>query len=89
MIDLHLADHARADEVGRLLSFASSRTPFVDKSAGVVTLYATSAPVALLAAVRSLDKHAIALADIVIRRPTLDDVFLSLTGHPSLGGSPS
>ncbi|WP_018155010.1 daunorubicin resistance protein DrrA family ABC transporter ATP-binding protein [Demetria terragena] len=34
----------------------------------------------LLAAVRALDEHNIVVQDIGIRRPTLDDAFLSLTG---------
>ena len=31
--------------------------------------------------VRDLDEAGIAIDDIGLRRPTLDDVFLSLTGH--------
>jgi hypothetical protein len=31
--------------------------------------------------VRLLDSQNIAIADLALRRPTLDDVFLSLTGH--------
>lgn len=45
-----------------------------------------SAPVAggspvLIEAVRALDAQSIGVADIGLRRPTLDDVFLALTGH--------
>ena len=36
---------------------------------------------AVAAAVRALDAAGIVLDDISVRRPTLDDVFLSLTGH--------
>jgi ABC-2 type transport system ATP-binding protein len=35
----------------------------------------------IVAAVRALDHESIAIADIALRRPTLDDVFLALTGH--------
>jgi len=35
----------------------------------------------LVDAVRLLDAESIEVSDIVLRRPTLDDVFLSLTGH--------
>jgi ABC-2 type transport system ATP-binding protein len=35
----------------------------------------------MLEALRSLDAAGIHLDDIALRRPTLDDVFLSLTGH--------
>ena len=45
-----------------------------------------SAPVSggspvLIEAVRALDSRGIGVADIGLRRPTLDDVFLTLTGH--------
>lgn len=45
-----------------------------------------SAPVSggspvLIEAVRALDSQKIGVADIGLRRPTLDDVFLTLTGH--------
>ena len=35
----------------------------------------------LIAAGRALDDSGIALDDLGIRRPSLDDVFLSFTGH--------
>jgi ABC-2 type transport system ATP-binding protein len=35
----------------------------------------------LVDAVRALDAAGVRIADIALRRPTLDDVFLSLTGH--------
>jgi ABC-2 type transport system ATP-binding protein len=37
----------------------------------------------LMEALRRLDAGSIAVLDVALRRPTLDDVFLSLTGHPS------
>ena len=37
---------------------------------------------AVLAAVRLLDAEAIEVRSIAVRQPTLDDVFLQLTGHP-------
>ena len=36
---------------------------------------------AIVNIVRKLDENKISIADIALRRPTLDDVFLSLTGH--------
>lgn len=35
----------------------------------------------LTAALRSLDAEGVELADVGLRKPTLDDVFLFLTGH--------
>jgi ABC-2 type transport system ATP-binding protein len=41
----------------------------------------------LTEAVRRLDDEQIKLADIGLRRPSLDDVFLSLTGHAAEDGA--
>ena len=41
----------------------------------------TGGSTVLVDAVRALDEAQVGIADIVLRRPTLDDVFLSLTGH--------
>jgi ABC-2 type transport system ATP-binding protein len=35
-------------------------------------------------AVRALDAAGIAIGDVATRRPTLDDVFLELTGHAAV-----
>jgi ABC-2 type transport system ATP-binding protein len=37
----------------------------------------------LMEALRRLDAAGISVLDVALRRPTLDDVFLSLTGRPS------
>ena len=36
---------------------------------------------AIAEAVRRLDTAGVGIDDLVLRRPTLDDVFISLTGH--------
>ena len=45
-----------------------------------VTLAVTRRTGAIAAAVRSLDATGIDVEDLALRRPTLDDVFLALTG---------
>ncbi len=67
---------------------ASAITALAPQGAGEATIDGThySAPVAggspvLIEAVRALDSAGVGVADIGLRRPTLDDVFLSLTGH--------
>ncbi len=46
----------------------------------------TSGAQQLAAIVRDLDAAQILLADLALRRPTLDDVFLTLTGHTATEG---
>jgi ABC-2 type transport system ATP-binding protein len=48
---------------------------------GQMTLPLTGGTSLLPEIVRRLDGRQIALADISLRQPTLDDVFLNLTGH--------
>jgi ABC-2 type transport system ATP-binding protein len=54
----------------------------VDNSTGEITLpIRGEGPQLLAEAVRRLDAAGIRLADIALRRPTLDEVFLQLTGR--------
>ena len=53
----------------------------VDPRTRTVTVPVNGGSVALIDAVRSLDGEAVKVSDIGLRRPTLDDVFLSLTGR--------
>jgi ABC-2 type transport system ATP-binding protein len=39
--------------------------------------------------VRDLDAAGVVLDDLAIRRPSLDDVFLTLTGHSTQAGAPT
>ena len=53
-----------------------------DNTTGEITIPVGREGTAILAeAVRRLDAEGIELADIALRRPSLDDVFLALTGH--------
>ena len=57
-------------------------TPGVDEDDARVRIpVGSDGPAALLETVRRLDDTGIGLADIALHRPSLDDVFLSLTGH--------
>lgn len=52
-----------------------------DPRTRTITVPVNGGSVTLVDAVRSLDGEAIKVSDIGLRRPTLDDVFLSLTGR--------
>ena len=53
----------------------------IDEHTRRLTVPALGGAQRLVQVVRDLDEAAIAIDDIGLRRPTLDDVFLSLTGH--------
>jgi ABC-2 type transport system ATP-binding protein len=72
------SDLARA--VASLRSLCGGE-PTVDPHTRRVSVGATGGPRQLLDVVRDLDDAGIALDDVALHRPTLDDVFLTLTGH--------
>ncbi len=53
----------------------------VDEHTRRLTVPTSAGASALVQVVRDLDEAGIGIDDIALRRPTLDDVFLSLTGH--------
>jgi ABC-2 type transport system ATP-binding protein len=53
----------------------------VDEHTRRITVPAHGGAQRLMQVVRDLDESGVAIDDIALRRPTLDDVFLSLTGH--------
>jgi len=60
--------------------------PVVDSATRLVTVPAAD-PGVLAEVVRRLDAAGLAVADLALRRPSLDDVFLGLVGYPA-GGDP-
>jgi ABC-2 type transport system ATP-binding protein len=71
-LEVTLRDPAHEDAAVRALgSSARAEYPLVIVPGGMNVAHA----------VRALDEAGVAIDDIAIRRPTLDDVFLALTGH--------
>mgnify|MGYP003325715131 CR=1 FL=1 len=68
------------DALGSLRSLADGE-PTLDLSTRRVTAPVSGGSTILVEAVRALDVAGVHVDDIALRRPTLDDVFLSLTGH--------
>ncbi len=71
-------DVARAIDVTRRVGIGEVD---VDEHTRRLTVATNSGSAALVQVVRDFDEAGIAIDDIALRRPTLDDVFLSLTGH--------
>ena len=63
------------------LRAVSDGEPSVDHDTRTVTAPVSGGSTVLVDAVRSLDAAGVKIDDLVLRRPTLDDVFLTLTGH--------
>jgi oleandomycin transport system ATP-binding protein len=70
------------DTTARVLAGLAGAAPLVDADARLVTVPAAD-PTVLTEVVRRLDAAGVAVADLALRRPSLDDVFLRLVGHPT------
>jgi ABC-2 type transport system ATP-binding protein len=80
-LDIVIRDAARLPDAAAALWRASGAEPSVEPDARRLTAPADGGAAMLTAAVRELDDAGIAAEDIALRRPTLDEVFLRLTGH--------
>ncbi|MFF5985748.1 ATP-binding cassette domain-containing protein [Prauserella flavalba] len=83
---------ATADEVPlavRVLGEVGSGEPTVDERSRRVEVLVDTGTKALVEALRRLDAQDVVVQDAALHRPTLDDVFLSLTGHGTTEEVPS
>jgi ABC-2 type transport system ATP-binding protein len=79
-LEVKLEDAAQADDARSILGELSDEAPWGDD--GTVAIMLRQRSGAIADAVRRLDARGVGIDDIAIRRPTLDDVFLTLTGKP-------
>ena len=68
-------------KVTEIVAAISSMKPLVDENLRQVSAPVTTSSRALIDAARALDEAGIHPLDIGLKRPSLDDVFISLTGH--------
>jgi len=82
VVEFTVPDRSRlADAVAAITSVGEGE-PHVDKETGVVSEGVGSrGSDALIDAVRRLDGAGVEIRGLALRRPSLDDVFLALTGH--------
>ena len=80
-IEVVVEDPAKLSAAAAALAPISDGAGVSDPIERKVSAPVTGGSTVLVAAVRALDEAQVGIADIVLRRPTLDDVFLSLTGH--------
>jgi ABC-2 type transport system ATP-binding protein len=78
-LELKLEDKTRRDDAIEALAPLSEERPRCED--GIVRMQIRERHGVIAAAVRRLDEHGLGIEDIAIQRPTLDDVFLKLTGH--------
>jgi ABC-2 type transport system ATP-binding protein len=78
-LDIRLCDSADGARATAALTSVGAEAPYVED--GSVRVRLTHRQGAIAEAVRQLDDAGVAIDDIAVVTPTLDDVFLQLTGH--------
>ena len=87
-IEVTLGDGAPLARAAELLEQRFAGAEAIDTTDHTVTVAVTDTEKLVPQAVRLLDDDGIEVLDVVVRRPTLDDVFLQLTGHPAESDDP-
>jgi ABC-2 type transport system ATP-binding protein len=92
-LELTVSSASELSTVRTVLAPLASGEMVVDEQTGKVTLPVADGSAVLMEGLRRLDSATVKVLDIGLRRPSLDDVFLSLTGHtaetPSAGPADS
>src|SRR6516164_604613 len=82
VLEFTVPDRTRCSDAVTAISKIGESEPHVDKETGVVSMGVGSrGSEALIEAVRILDGAAVETRGLALRRPSLDGVFLALTGH--------
>ena len=77
-IEVSLHADTDLDDATRILARFSVDDPYISGRSVIAPVFGGAQT--LTAALRALDAEGVKLADVGLRKPTLDDVFLSLTG---------
>ena len=82
-VEVTLSDSDALDRIRELLDgiVSPNAVETIDRSTRVVTIPVTTVDHVVPTVVRRLDDAGIDVLDVAVRQPTLDDVFLQLTGH--------
>jgi ABC-2 type transport system ATP-binding protein len=80
-IELRAREVSDLTQAVEILAALETGTPSCDRATRRCSVAAPGGAQLLPAVVRALDDARIAVEDITLRRPTLDEVFLALTGH--------
>jgi ABC-2 type transport system ATP-binding protein len=82
VLEFTVPDRARMSDAVAAVAPIGESEPHADKETGIVSVgVGGRGSDALIEAVRGLDALAVRTQGLALRRPSLDDVFLALTGH--------
>lgn len=81
ILEIRATTHADATRIAETIQKFGDDEAKADNDTGIVTMPVSGGASVLVSALRDLDAANIVISDIMLRRPSLDDVFMKLTGH--------
>ena len=82
VLEFSVPDRSRIGDAVKAIADLGESEPHVDEETGVISIgVGGRGSEALIEAVRALDSAGVQIQGLSLRRPSLDDVFLALTGH--------
>jgi len=84
LVKVRLADRRELSKAGEALKDLAGDKLVSYPDTGEITIPAINGPSLMPEIVRRLDARNIIIAELALKPPTLDDVFLSITGHTAL-----
>lgn len=84
VLEVTVRHRSAAKTAGTALASLATSSLQIDEAEGRVTMAMTGGPTMLAEAVRRLDEKGVELEGIMVHKPTLDDVFLRLTGSSAV-----
>jgi ABC-2 type transport system ATP-binding protein len=88
-VEITVADHAQLPAAIAALSAAGGSQPRENPGQGLITVDAPDGARRVAGVLAALDRSGVHVSDVALRRPTLDEVFLTLTGHPNTDAHPA
>lgn len=89
VLEITVVDPAQVARAVEAIRGIGAGVPEDDPGEGRLRVSVADGAASLVAAVRRLDGAGVAVADVALRRPSLDDVFLALTGHAAPRPAPT
>jgi ABC-2 type transport system ATP-binding protein len=81
VLEIHVSDQNQLESAKAIVAEFGSEEPRVNPDTNIITVPVSGGASVLVDAVRGFDAAQIKISDIVLRRPSLNDVFMTLTGH--------
>jgi ABC-2 type transport system ATP-binding protein len=86
---LVIESQANLGRARETVNFFSTGEVVVDEQSRTLTAPVSGGSGVLVEVLRQLDSNSVKVLEFALRRPTLDDVFLTLTGHGAENGNGS